>query len=150
LGRAIAGAIAAGDLVALSGGLGAGKTFLARSLLRSRGVQGGELIGSPTFSLVHEYASREGMLMHADLYRLRDAASRPDDVAGLGLREQRALGAIVIAEWAEESVDALGGDAALVVRLSPGPLPSQRHVELEGPRADEVRRLFERRRRTAE
>ncbi len=136
LGRAIARVLLPGDLVLLSGGLGAGKTFLARSIVRARGVTGHVRVGSPTFSLVHEYQSPDGLLLHADLYRLREArVPLADEVQRLGLREQRAEGAIVLVEWGDEAENALGGDVALAVRLEPGPQPNQRDVVLEGARA---------------
>lgn len=136
LGRAIGRVLAPGDLVILSGGLGAGKTFLARSIVRARGVTGRVRVGSPTFSLVHEYASPHGLLLHADLYRLRETrVPLVDEVLRLGLRERRGDGAILLVEWGEDAAEVLGGDVALVVSLRPGPSPSQREVILEGARA---------------
>jgi tRNA threonylcarbamoyladenosine biosynthesis protein TsaE len=136
LGRAIAGALAPGDLVLLSGDLGAGKTFLARSIVRARGVTGRVRVGSPTFSLVHEYDSPRGLLLHADLFRLHGTAvPLSDEVGRLGLREQRADGAIVLVEWGDGAEHALGGDIALTVRIKQGPQPSQREAALDGPHA---------------
>jgi len=139
LGQAIGRALRPGDLVLLSGDLGAGKTFLARSIVRARGVTGRVRVGSPTFSLVHEYESSQGLLLHADLYRLRDGAvSLAEEVRRLGLREQRADGATLLVEWGETAEDALGGDVSLLVRLSPGSLPQERVATLDGVRAAAV------------
>jgi len=138
LGRAIGRALGPSDLVLLCGGLGAGKTFLARSIVRARGETTAR-IGSPTFSLVHEYETERGRLLHADLYRLRDTAvPLEDEVRRLGLREEREAGAVLLVEWGEDAGDLLGGDVALTVRLGPGPLSTQREVELEGPLAPRV------------
>ena len=102
-----------GALVLLSGGLGAGKTFFARALLRSLGVTAA--VPSPTFTLVHEYETRAGMVLHADLYRLREGTrdNTRAEIARLGLREQRGEGAILLVEWADDFEDDLGGDASL-------------------------------------
>lgn len=111
----LAAALQGGDLVVLSGGLGAGKTFLARALCRALGVPSEIPVTSPTFTLVHEYDGRVP-IRHADLYRLGDEG----ELAGLGLREQRAEGAVLVVEWGEPYVDALGGDALLLsIAVSP-------------------------------
>jgi tRNA threonylcarbamoyladenosine biosynthesis protein TsaE len=112
LAEQLAPAIQPGDLIVLEGGLGAGKTFFARALCRALGVPTSIPVTSPTFTLVHEYDGRLP-LRHADLYRLRGA----DELAPLGLREQRADGAALIVEWGTPYLDALGGDA-LVLELA--------------------------------
>jgi tRNA threonylcarbamoyladenosine biosynthesis protein TsaE len=136
LGRAIGRVLEPADLVLLSGGLGAGKTFLARSIVRALGVTNQVRVGSPTFSLVHEYASPRGLILHVDLYRLCDGPVPLDvEIGRLGLREQRAQGAVLLVEWGDAAVDSLGGDAALTVRLEPLPAVNQRDATLGGPRA---------------
>jgi tRNA threonylcarbamoyladenosine biosynthesis protein TsaE len=105
----LATALVPGDLVVLSGGLGAGKTFFARALCRALGVPREIRVTSPTFTLVHEYEGRLP-IRHADVYRLRGDA----EVAELGLWEQRALGAVLLVEWGEPHVEALGGDALVL------------------------------------
>jgi tRNA threonylcarbamoyladenosine biosynthesis protein TsaE len=115
LGASIARVLEAGDLTILSGDLGTGKTFLVRAVLRALGVE--ESVPSPTFALVHEYATSRGPLLHADLYRLRGAGLGAE-VARLGLRERRGEGAILLVEWGEDAAQALGGDPALVVSLA--------------------------------
>lgn len=122
----------------LSGTLGAGKTFLARAVLRSLGVV--DAVPSPTFALVHEYVTAKGELLHADLYRLLDEKEPLHEaIARLGLRERRAEGAMVIAEWAEDGVLALGGAPELTVTLRTLG-PDARRARVEGTRSSEVPR----------
>lgn len=84
-----------GDVVALSGGLGGGKTTLARAVIRELAGDAQLEVPSPTFTLIQPYAARDGRpIIHADLYRLRD----PDELVELGFDEM-AEGAITLVEW---------------------------------------------------
>jgi len=105
LARALAGVLAVGDLLILTGDLGTGKTFFTRAICRARGVPHAIPVTSPSFALVNEY---EGDLpiLHVDLYRLGDA----EEVEQLGLRERRA-DSLMIVEWGEPYVAELGGRA---------------------------------------
>jgi len=94
LGRWLAPLLAAGDCVLLQGPIGAGKSHLARALIRAR-LGRMEDIPSPTFTLVQTYTA-DVDIWHADLYRL----SHPDEVAELGL-EQAFSQAICLIEWPE-------------------------------------------------
>lgn len=115
LARRLAASCSAGDLVILSGALGAGKTFLVRAWCRALGLPARVPVTSPTFTLVQEHATAPPMA-HADLYRL----SAPDDVARLGLLALRDEGRLVVVEWGEPFLTVLGGDALLVrLRLAP-------------------------------
>jgi len=115
LGRALRRELAPGDLVVLSGPLGAGKTFLVRAVCRALGLDAQVPVTSPTFTLVHEYPTSPPVV-HADLYRLKF----PEDVSSLGLLEQREEGKLLFVEWGEPFLDVLGGDA-LVVQLDVTP-----------------------------
>jgi tRNA threonylcarbamoyladenosine biosynthesis protein TsaE len=134
LARAIALSIAPGDLIVLSGGLGAGKTFLVRALLRALGVPEEIPVPSPTFTLMNEYddATRARLpVIHADLYRLLDLDDLEHEVAGLGLRPRRAEGAALIVEWGADAYELLGGDG---VRISIQTNPRVAEVTGDGPR----------------
>jgi tRNA threonylcarbamoyladenosine biosynthesis protein TsaE len=143
LGHAIAALLAPGELALLTGDLGAGKTFLARAIARGLGVPPSRSIPSPTFTLVQEYATPKGELLHADLYRLLDAKTLLEvEVARLGLYDRRREGAIVIAEWADDVAHLLGPEAELHVRLTLTG-ESTREARLEGAHAARLSRSLE-------
>ena len=95
-GARIAARLRAGDVVALSGGLGAGKTTLARGIIAALGHEGE--VPSPTFTILESYETVDPPVVHADFYRLGRAA----EAAELGLDDYRA-GAALIAEWPEHA-----------------------------------------------
>jgi tRNA threonylcarbamoyladenosine biosynthesis protein TsaE len=97
-GARIAAQLRPGDVVALSGGLGAGKTTLARGIIAALGHVGE--VPSPTFTIVETYAPPDVRLplVHADFYRLE----RPGETDELGLDDYRE-GAALIAEWPEQA-----------------------------------------------
>jgi tRNA threonylcarbamoyladenosine biosynthesis protein TsaE len=98
LARAIAPHLGAGDMVGLTGGLGAGKSTFARALIAARLAALGraEDIPSPSYTLVQTYDLGGTELWHADLYRL----AAPAELAELGLEDAFAA-AITVVEWAE-------------------------------------------------
>ncbi len=98
LARALAPELRAGDLVALSGGLGAGKSSFARALIGDRLAELGRIeeIPSPSFTLAQVYDLGATELWHADLYRLGSI----DEIAELGLEDAFET-AICLVEWAE-------------------------------------------------
>jgi tRNA threonylcarbamoyladenosine biosynthesis protein TsaE len=95
----LAAVAAPGDVLALRGDLGSGKTSFARAFIRALGDPQEE-VPSPTFSLVQTYDTTRGTIWHFDLYRLQ----RPEEVLELGLEDALADG-IVLIEWP----DRLGG-----------------------------------------
>ena len=96
LGRELAAVLRPGDVMALSGPLGVGKTALARAILRGAGHAGE--VPSPTFAIVQPYDELPLPIWHCDLYRL-EAASEIDE---LGLEEVLTDGALLV-EWPERA-----------------------------------------------
>ncbi len=97
-GTRIASRLRPGDVVALHGGLGAGKTTLARAIVAALGHEGE--VPSPTFTIVETYdpPATRLPLVHADFYRLED----PSEAEEIGLDDYR-YGAALIAEWPEKA-----------------------------------------------
>lgn len=108
LGKAIAWRLRPGDVVALEGPLGVGKTALARAILASAGHEGE--VPSPTFAIVQPYEHLDPPIWHADLYRLRD----PGELDELGLDSALEEGALLV-EWPERAGPGAWPDA---LRLS--------------------------------
>lgn len=100
LGVYLARQLAPGDVLALSGPLGAGKTTLVRGLAEGLGIDA-DAVASPTFALAHTYRGSEATLVHLDLYRMADG--REAEAAGL---EEMLYDpeAIVAVEWPEQAV----------------------------------------------
>lgn len=113
LAAAVARLCRGGDVIVLSGPMGAGKTAFVRGFAAGLGVTPDEHVTSPTFTLVHEYVSGRIPVHHADLYRLGSTG----EIADLGLVERADMGAVVIVEWGE-AADAMLGDR-LIVGLEP-------------------------------
>ena len=97
-GQSIAEALRPGDVVALSGGLGAGKTTLARAIIAALGYRGD--VPSPSFAIIEVYdpPALRLPLVHADFYRLES----PDELQEIGLDDYRDSAAL-IAEWPEHA-----------------------------------------------
>jgi tRNA threonylcarbamoyladenosine biosynthesis protein TsaE len=110
LGHRLASCLQPGDLMILEGQLGAGKTFLARSIARGLGVPSEVRVTSPTFDLVHELPAR-CPLLHVDLYRLDEPALLTE----LGLADRIGVDAIALVEWGDRFAEALGGDGLWAV-----------------------------------
>ena len=96
LGATLAARLKMGDIVGLKGDLGAGKTTLARAILRAAANDPDLIVPSPTFTLVEIYDTARGPIWHFDLYRL----DRPEQVYELGWEEALSQG-IVLLEWPE-------------------------------------------------
>ena len=96
LGERLAAQLPQRGVVLLIGDLGAGKTTLAKGIVRGRGAAECDDVSSPTFTLIHEYGPR-GEVYHIDLYRLEEARQ----AATLGLEEIFDRDALVLIEWGE-------------------------------------------------
>ncbi len=102
LGKKLGKRFAAGDCVALTGQLGAGKTALVRGIATGLGLGDERLVSSPTFVLIQEYPASLPVY-HVDLYRLSDAET---EFVDLGIDEML-LDGVVLIEWAERAAAAL-------------------------------------------
>ena len=108
LGLEIADALEPGDVVALTGDLGSGKTALTRYIAEGLGVK--ETISSPTFTIVKEYRSGRLPLYHFDVYRLGSG----EELLDIGAEEMLEGDGVCVIEWADIAADVLPGDALLV------------------------------------
>jgi tRNA threonylcarbamoyladenosine biosynthesis protein TsaE len=125
IGRALAGVARAGDTICLWGGLGAGKTHLAKAFGSALGIE--TTITSPTFILMAEYAGRLP-LFHVDLYRLEDAT---DAMEG-GVIDDRRVTGVTLIEWPDRLGPALPGERLDVVIEGTGDEPRALHIRAIG------------------
>jgi tRNA threonylcarbamoyladenosine biosynthesis protein TsaE len=119
----LAGLARVGDVLALRGDLGMGKTTFARAFIAARAGQP-VVVPSPTFTLLQTYDLPGGPVWHFDLYRL----ANPDDVWELGW-EQGLTDAILLVEWPQRMGDLLPADR-LDIAFSQGDAPDRRQVQL--------------------
>jgi len=126
LGESLAQKLRAGDVVALYGDLGAGKTAFVRGM--ARGLNSPMRVTSPTFTIVNEY---EGSipLFHFDMYRL----GGPDELFGIGWDDYLARGGICVVEWSENVEDIFDGTeySVTIEKLS----EDDRKITVTGPSA---------------
>lgn len=136
LGERLGRLLQPGDVVLLSGNLGAGKTALTQGIARGLGVTGP--VSSPTFTILKEYEGRIP-LYHFDLYRIED----PDELEALGFGDYFYGDGVSVVEWAErgeweggEGSAAWPEDALRIVIAAEGPGPEERVLRLRvaGPR----------------
>lgn len=123
LAQAMAPVLHAGDVLLLSGGVGAGKTHFARCLIQAL-LPAPEDVPSPTYTLVQTYPGKTADIWHADLYRLSD----PFEVIELGLTEAFS-DAICLVEWPDRLAD-MAPDNALRLAFDPGDEDDQRLLRL--------------------
>ena len=123
LGAALAKLLAAGDIIAYRGDLGAGKTAFTRGL--ARGLDCREPVTSPTYTIVNEYLSGRLPLFHFDMYRLASS----DDLWSIGWEDYLDRGGVCAVEWSENVEDAMEG-AVWVTVESLG--EDDRRITLEG------------------
>ena len=124
LGQSFAARLRPGDLVALTGPLGTGKTRFVQGVCEGLVVR--VHVGSPTFTLINEYPAPFGTVVHVDLYRIRSAK----EVAELGLQEYFNEGCICLIEWPETAAAFLPQDH-YCIRLSHGKRPDERIITIE-------------------
>ena len=138
LGERLGAALHPGDVLALSGELGAGKTCLVRGLARGWGAD--ERPTSPTFTLINHYhrLSDGARMVHVDCYRLADAR----DAWSTGLEDVLASGDIVVIEWPERIREALPAAYLWAGIDSPGEDERVFHFSASGERAEELIRAI--------
>ncbi len=118
---AFAARLRAGDTVALSGDLGAGKTVVSRGVALGLGFAGD--VHSPSYALVHEYAGARLPLFHMDLYRLKEGA----DWEEIGLDHYLGQGGVCLVEWPER----LPAEQAFAYRIRIGTVTeTRRHIQV--------------------
>ncbi len=120
-GTELAATLRRGDVVSLEGDLGAGKTALARAIIRALAGDAALEVPSPTFAIIQPYDTPAGPVLHADLYRLADAS----EVDELGLLDDPE--AIVLVEWAARAPE-VAAAANVVVALDMPPGGAGRNV----------------------
>jgi tRNA threonylcarbamoyladenosine biosynthesis protein TsaE len=111
VGRALAPALSAGDVLLLSGNLGAGKTAFVRGLAEGLGIAA-EDVSSPTFTLIHEYRGGRLTLYHVDLYRVDRAAA-----ADLGLEEMGVADGVLAIEWPDRLTHDMPGARTIEIEI---------------------------------
>jgi len=109
--RELAARLKPGDVLLLSGNLGAGKTAVVRGLAEGLGIAQEE-VSSPTFTLVHEYRGGRLTLYHVDLYRLGRAATME-----LGLEEMGVADGVLAIEWPDRLTHAMPGAQAVTIEV---------------------------------
>jgi tRNA threonylcarbamoyladenosine biosynthesis protein TsaE len=128
-GRKLAGLLRPGDVVTMTGDLGAGKTTLVRGLLEALGHQGE--VPSPTFAIVQPYEELDPPVWHADLYRVEDRS----ELAELGL--DSLADSVLLVEWPERAGEGAWPDALRLTLEITG--PERRRLTAEVPAAWEGR-----------
>jgi tRNA threonylcarbamoyladenosine biosynthesis protein TsaE len=111
IGCVLADGLKAGDVVALTGELGSGKTCLTQGIASGLGVPEGYAVTSPTFTLINEYTGRQMPLYHLDVYRLAGCADLPD----MGYDEYLSGRGVMVIEWAEKIREAVPVGALFIL-----------------------------------
>ena len=126
LGAAVAAMLEPGDVISLTGELGAGKTTFVQGAAEALGVT--SPVVSPTFTLIREYAGTELTIYHVDVYRLE----RLQDVIDLGFEEMTDSGGITFVEWGD-AIEALLTDSRLQIEFESAGLDTDsRRVRITG------------------
>ena len=132
-GKRLSHVLTGGDVLALCGDLGVGKTLLTRGIALGLGIPG-EQVNSPTFTLIQTYESPIPVI-HVDLYRLENPAA----IFQLGLEDYFTPENIIIIEWADRLLQVLPPDH-LAIHLEHGETETIRHLTIRGtgPRSTQI------------
>ena len=110
IGAALAKCLQPGTVIAYRGDLGAGKTAFTRGLARGLGC--GDMVTSPTYTIVNEYLSGRMPLFHFDMYRLHSS----DDLWDIGWEDYLERGGVCAVEWSENVADAMEDAITVCIR----------------------------------
>ncbi|HEX2985739.1 MAG TPA: tRNA (adenosine(37)-N6)-threonylcarbamoyltransferase complex ATPase subunit type 1 TsaE [Caproiciproducens sp.] len=124
LGERLAGRLRGGEIIAMFGGMGMGKTAFTRGLARGLGI--GEGVSSPTFALVHEYRGRLPVY-HFDMFRVTGW----DDLYSTGFFDYLESGGVLVIEWSE-NIEAAIPPEAIRITIRRGANDSERIFQIEG------------------
>jgi tRNA threonylcarbamoyladenosine biosynthesis protein TsaE len=125
LGEQIGRRLKGGEVFAITGPLGSGKTHLIKGIVRGCGCEDQDQVSSPTFVLINEYEGRFA-IYHVDAYRLNSVA----EFEMLGFEELLRPGAVVLIEWADRVAPALHDTDCIHIRLDHGG-PTIRTIRIE-------------------
>ena len=123
VGAALARVLEPGTILAYRGDLGAGKTAFTRGL--ARGLGGGDMVTSPTYTIVNEYLSGKYPLFHFDMYRLASS----DDLFDIGWEDYLERGGVCAVEWSENVDDAMENAIWVTIHKTG---EASRRIEIEG------------------
>nr|WP_319488331.1 tRNA (adenosine(37)-N6)-threonylcarbamoyltransferase complex ATPase subunit type 1 TsaE [uncultured Caproiciproducens sp.] len=124
LGEKIAKTLTGGEVIALFGGMGMGKTAFTRGLARGLGIQDG--VSSPTFALVHEYHGRLDVY-HFDMFRVTGW----DDLYSTGFFDYLDNGGVLVIEWSE-NIEAALPQSSIRIEIQQGTRENERIFHIEG------------------
>jgi tRNA threonylcarbamoyladenosine biosynthesis protein TsaE len=124
LGEKLAAKLKGGEVIALFGGMGMGKTAFTRGLSRGLGICEG--VSSPTFALIHEYRGRLNVY-HFDMFRVTSW----DDLYSTGFFDYLENGGVMVIEWSENIEAALPQDA-IRIEIQPGEHEDERIFQIDG------------------
>ena len=123
-GEKIAARLSGGEVIALFGGMGMGKTAFTRGLARGLGIQDG--VSSPTFALIHEYHGRLDVY-HFDMFRVTGW----DDLYSTGFFDYLETGGVLVIEWSE-NIEAALPQNAIHIEIQQGSNENERIFHIEG------------------
>ncbi len=135
LGAKIAAMLQGGEIIYLSGELGAGKTTFVRGLLNGLGHSGN--VKSPTYTLVEPYSINDKNIYHFDLYRIND----PEELEAMGIRDYCDGESICLFEWPEQGEDVLPV-ADIILSFSHCDLGRELNIESKSSKGENILKQF--------
>lgn len=129
-GLALAKRLKAGDIIAMTGNLGAGKTTLTKSIAAGLGIE--KMVNSPTFTIVQEYRGGRLPLYHFDVYRVSD----PDELFEIGYEDYFFGDGVCVVEWANQ-IEELMPEYTIWIDISYGKQEEERIYRVRGKDLEE-------------